>query len=340
MAQIFSKLNQCISPSMVLEIWYKMNANLPNKSSSRAGRFKKKLVSEDSLMTEAPIIELRLKSILENFHQGTISAAEFTAIYILSVLAYRNPGTWLGAKRHEAVIADHHLPYALENLLPSFEPNIQKRLNGFKTIGEVFQFFAFKATPLSVNRSILGWSTGKYGLELMFRIPRPAEVLNQQKQGRRCVTVVLEKEKAAKFILGERDALGFTMHDLIHADHFYHNNFTYQGQLGFYGFLDHCMNQQHFDDLLKIEKFESEFEYLIADMNAYAIHLMKCFKSALLHYHPQGVVFYEQWLKHFNLSAEEKDAFDTLNSEAYSGPKDQILLNFLDTYRAKTPLTI
>ena len=317
-----------------------MKASLPNKSSSRAGRFKKKLVSEESLIVEAPIIELRLKSILENFHQGAISAAEFTAIYILTVLAYRNPGTWLGAKRLEAVTLTHNLPYPLEHLLMSFEPNIQKRLSGFKTIGEVFQFFAFKATPLSVNRSILGWSTGNYGLELMFRIPRPAEVLAQQKQGRRCVTVILEKEKAAKMILGERDALGFTMHDLIHADHFYHNNFTYQGQLGFYGFLDYCMNEKHFDDLLTIEKFESEFEYLIADMNAYAIHLMKCFKSALLHYHPDGASFFEKWLTNFKLNADEQDAFLTLNSEHYTGPKDQILLNFLESFRAKTPLTI
>ena len=89
----------------------------------------------------------------------------------------------------------------------------------------------------------------------MFRIPRPEEVLNQQKQGRRCVTVILDPEKAKKFILGERDALGFTMHDLIHADHFYHNNQCYQGQLGFYGFLDHCMTQNHFADHLKLPAF-------------------------------------------------------------------------------------
>ena len=317
-----------------------MNANTPNKSSSRAGRFKKKLVSEDFLQQEAPVIENRMKSIVDQFQSGTVSSAEFTAIYILTVLAFRNPGTWLGAKCLKAVTPTHKLNYPVENLLASFEPNIQRRLVGFKTIGELFQHFAFKATPLSVNRSILGWSNGTYGLELMFRIPQPAEVLNQQKQGRRCVTVILDKNKASKLILGERDALGFTMHDLIHADHFYHNNMTYQGQLGFYGFLDFCLNQHHFDELLQNEKFESEFEYLIADMNAYAIHLMKCFKSALIHYHPQGSDFYSNWLQNFDVNEELKQALTDLNSPAYQGSQDQILLDFLELYRAKTPLTI
>lgn len=318
---------------MMLEILYKMKTQSPNKSSSRAGRFKKKLVSEEFLQEEAPIIAEKMKSFFDQFQSGTVSSAEFTAIYIITVLSFRNPGTWLGAKNLIPVTSTHNLSYPIESLLPTFEPNIQRRLSGFKTIGEIFQYFAFKATPLSVNRSILGWSLTTYGLELMFRIPGPAEVLNQQKRGRRCVTVVLDKNKASKFILGERDALGFTMHDLIHADHFYHNNHTYQGQLGFYGFLDHCMNLNHFDELLQNEKFESEFEYLIADMNAYAIHLMKCFKSALLHYHLTPESYFINWLNQLDINEIEKEALTSLNTESYDGSKDLVLLNFLERFK-------
>ena len=320
---------------MMLEILYKMKTQSPNKSSSRAGRFKKKLVSEEFLQEEAPIIAEKMKSFFDQFQSGTVSSAEFTAIYIITVLSFRYPGTWLGARHHTPVTSTHNLNYSIESLLPNFEPNIQRRLTGFKTVGEIFQYFAFKATPLSVNRSILGWSLNTYGLELMFRIPSPAEVLNQQKRGRRCVTVVLDKNKASKFILGERDALGFTMHDLIHADHFYHNNHTYQGQLGFYGFLDHCMELNHFDELLQNEKFESEFEYLIADMNAYAIHLMKCFKSALLHYHPKPYMFFEQWLSTLGLEESEHKAMRDLNSEIYEGRQDEIILNLLNRFKVE-----
>ena len=318
-----------------------MSTNLPIKSSSRAGRFKKKLVSEAALEKEAPVIQQRMAHILEKYHQKTISSAELTAIYILTVLSHRLPGTWLGAKRSEVMTKTHNLPYLISDLKIAFEPNIQKRLEKFTTVGDLFQNFAFKSTPHTVNRSILNWSTGLYGLELMFRIPRPAEVLNQQKLGRRCVTVISEAAKANKFILGERDSLGFTMHDLIHADHFYHNNKCYQGQLGFYGFLDFCMSQNHFDELLAIPAFETEFEYLIADMNAYAIHLMKCFKSALLHYHSSPETFFSDWLSKFILTEKEFDAFSSLNTESYDNTKDEVLLNFLDGRRnSEAPLSI
>lgn len=282
-----------------------------------------------------------MSQLFDELAQNLITPAEFTAIYLLAVLSHRFPGTWLGAKCSQELTTNHNLDYLINDLKIAFEPNIQKRMENFTTVGELFQNFAFKSTPLTVNRSILNWSTGLYGLELMFRIPKPAEVLQQQKLGRRCVTVILEIEKAKKFILGERDALGFTMHDLIHADHFYHNNQCYQGQLGFYGFLDHCMTERHFDEHLKTEGFEAEFEYLIADMNAYAIHLMKCFKSALLHYHQKPEAFFSDWLSQFKLEDKVLDAFKTLNTEAYDGTKDIILLQFLDGWRSsETPFTV
>ena len=105
-----------------------MSTNLPNKSSSRAGRFKKKLVPQEALEKEAPVIQERMTPLLELFQQGQLSANEFTAIYILCVLSYRYPGAWLGAKRSEKLTKDNKLSFPLQNLNFPFEPNIQKRL--------------------------------------------------------------------------------------------------------------------------------------------------------------------------------------------------------------------
>ncbi len=310
-----------------------MSTNLPTKSSSRAGRFKKKLVSEVALEKEAPVIQERMNQILVAFENQKISAAEFCAIYIIIVLSYRHPGTWLGAKRALALCPVHQLTYPLKSLNLDFEPNIKKRLMGFETLGEVFQFFAFKSTPHTVNRSVINWSMGSYGLEMMFHIPKPSEVLHQQKQGRRCVTIILDQRRASKFILGERDSLGFTMHDLIHADHFYHNNECFLGQLGFYGLLDSCMSQNHFTEHLGNQAFQNEFEYLIADMNAYAVHLMKCLKSALTHYHEDGDHFYQDWLGKLHLQENEKEAFLKLNSVLYEAKDDELILGVFDRYQ-------
>lgn len=310
-----------------------MSTNLPIKASSRAGRFKKKLVSEEALEKEAPVIQERMNQILMAFEHQEISASVFCAIYIITVLSYRHPGTWLGAKRVTALCPNHQLSFPINALNLNFEPNIKKRLLDFETIGEVFQFFALKSTPNTVNRSVLNWSIGSYELEMMFHIPRPSEVLHQQKQGRRCVTIIIDQRRASKFILGERDSLGFTMHDLIHADHFYHNNECFQGQLGFYGLLDSCMTQKHFSEHLENPAFENEFEYLIADMNAYAIHLMKCLKSALTHYHKNGDHFYQNWLGKLQLEGYEKEAFLRLNSLSYQGTDDEIILGVFNRYQ-------
>ena len=191
-----STANHCQIHFALLETSYKMSPNLPTKSSSRAGRFKKKLVPEEFLEKEAPVIQDRMAPVLRKFQENFLSPSEFAALYILTVLAFRYPGTWLGSKTFGPVVGRHPLNYPLSDLLQTFEPNIQKRLTGFFTLGEIFQNFACMSTPLTVNRAILEWSNEVYGLELMFRIPTPEEVLDQQKRGRRCVTVILDKNRA------------------------------------------------------------------------------------------------------------------------------------------------
>jgi hypothetical protein len=291
-----------------------MDPKSPIKSSSRAGRFKKKLVTEEDLLVEAPQILAKLAPFREK-----LTGSDFVAAYIITYLSHRFPGSWLGAKK-----GNEKIPGTSWKDLPfNFEPNIQKRLEQFDSLNDIFQNFALKSTPLSVNRAILEWSSGRYGLELMFRIPSSSEVLEQQKHGRRCVTALTD-QRVSKYILGERDALSFTMHDLIHADHFFHHNECFKGQLGFYGLLDKTI---HYFDLSN-ERFAHEFEYLIADMNAYAIHLLKCLKSAMVHYFNHD--YFNLWLG--NLEAPKE--LYALNTEAYDGKTmDSVILDWLDQFR-------
>jgi hypothetical protein len=315
-----------------------MSSNLPNKASSRAGRFKKKLVSEEVLLREAPQLSAIMDPLVDRFSCGSLSAPTLCSLYLLAGLSYRDPKNWLGSLRKIPLLHHDSLSFPIRDLPFALAPNVHKRIENFTTIGELFSYFAFKSTPESVNRTVLNWSQGSYELELMFRIPTPAEVLAQQKHGRRCVSVLWEERFSKKYILGERDSLGFTMHDLIHADHFFHDNQCFSGQLGFYGFLDFCLNKDHFSFHLQDEKFKNEFEYLISDMNAYAIHLMKCFKSALIHYHADGNAFFQNWIGKVTKNEDEIRALELLNSEHFSAEQDQILLNFLSTFTAESSL--
>ena len=300
-----------------------MSRTIPNKSSSRAGRFKKKLVTESELLLESPAVRAKLAPFLELFSSLQISEVEFTASYMIVFLSHRFPGAWLGSAR-----AYESVPGKSWKDLPfEFEPNIKKRLEKVHSLMDIFAGFALKSTPLAVNRAILEWNNGNYGLELMFRIPRPHEVLQQQKNGRRCVTTLVD-EKIGRYILGERDALSFTMHDLIHADHFYFHNECYEGQLGFYGLLDKTIG--YFD--LSHEAFANEFEYVISDMNAYAVHLMKCLKSAIIHYFNED--YFQGWLTGLDAPL----AMYALNTPSYSPEvMDAEILAWLAKYKNTTP---
>lgn len=296
------------------------------KISSRAGRFKKKLVGIETLKLEAPVIEEKLNPILQLHRQKSITDAEFCALYALLYLSTRFPKQWLGASRPSLGLG-HNLNLPVKEIPISFEENIRKRLPD--TLGDIFNNFALKSTPEAVNRALLHWSSETYPLILMFNIPKPTEVLEQQKLGKRCVTVLTRN--LHQFVLGDRDPLSFTMHDLIHADHFYHDNHCYEGQISLYWFLDHCMKEGHFDELLSNEDFEWELEYLISDMNAYAVHSLKCLKAALIHYHPMKEKFFESWVEKVNL---EKDSWLRLSTPAYSDiNEDHLLLKAIGTFR-------
>jgi hypothetical protein len=297
-----------------------MTAEILMKSSSRSGRFKKKLVSEAELLREAPVILEQVAPFHELYASGALTAAEFAAAYVILYLAHRYPGTWPGARRASPRIAGtswRRLPFR-------FEPNVARRLAEVETLPEIFAGFALRSTPLAVNRALLQWLAGNYKLELMFRIPSPAEVLRQQRDGRRCVTVLVDS-RIARYVLAERDALSFTMHDLIHADHFYFDIACYEGQLGFYGLVDRTFD--YFD--LSRPEFAAEFEYVIADMNAYAIHLLKCLKSAMIHYFNEA--YFNDWLA----GLQAPRSLYLLNSPAYSAiPMDEEILHWLTAFKS------
>jgi hypothetical protein len=205
----------------------------------------------------------------------------------------------------------------------SFEPNVVKRLSDIVSLQDIFLNFGLKSTPLSVNRALLGWSAREYHLELMFRIPTPCEVLLQQKQGHRVVTAIID-QRMKSYIMGERDALSFLMHDLIHANHFFKENASYTGQIGLYGLLDTTIN--YFD--LSNPGFAHEFEYIISDMNAYPIHLLKCLKSAMIHYFSEK--YYQDWLIPLN----PPRALFALNTKSYiANEMDPIILRWLESFR-------
>jgi len=129
-----------------------------------------------------------------------------------------------------------------------------------------------------VTRALLRWADGERDVVLLARVPAPREVLSWQAHGRRCVSLV-----GAEAPLGRHaDPLAFALHDLCHLEKFVEPA-HHVGQVGFFRFLHAAVAspawaafEAGFDDL-----WESERDYVLADMNGSPIFLLAALKMKL-----------------------------------------------------------
>lgn len=128
-----------------------------------------------------------------------------------------------------------------------------------------------------IRRSLLEWHRGHYPLVLLHRIPTPHELLLYQGQGQRVVTVFINPTELDQNHHG-KNAWDFTIHDLVHADHFFEKPEWRKGQIEFYQFLER--NWEH-PEISKLHNLP-EFEYLIADMNSHPRHLFLTLRALIL----------------------------------------------------------
>ena len=144
-----------------------------------------------------------------------------------------------------------------------------------------------RGVKIAVNRSLLAWHLGLYPLQLFFTIPTPLEVLAQQAQGYRPVSLIFNSTSSSHsdFALGQRDPWSFLVHDLIHADQFFFQNQMQQEQQILCHLFLELYHRQFWQHLWqRYPQAQSESEYLFSDMNAHPIHLLKVFKAILLRY--------------------------------------------------------
>ncbi|MFV8249778.1 hypothetical protein [Bdellovibrio bacteriovorus] len=321
----------------------------------RVGRFRHRLLEDDFLEKQSPLAHKCLQVFMRLWHSKSLSDAEIAAIYILIFSFLRRPKDFLGGP-HNQILAS--LPAKSRMSCQDFYELLQKELpedlrqakslTRFQRPDDLLSFFcahSWRSIPLSVAQSLMAWENGLYPLRLLSNVPTPEEVLSMQTQGQRCVSMLQDLKEMQEFVEEGRDVLGFIVHDLIHADHFFADPVKARAQIEFSRRLMVVFGFHDIQVMLQSDPvFKKEFEYLMSDMNSFPLHLLKTFKAVLLGYFKrrEGLAMtealpeateaefqrlFESSLKVWELPEEAHRAAQRLNTPLFQGLDDSLLLH-------------
>lgn len=332
----------------------------------RSGRFRHRLLDDVFLKEQSPYCINCLQSFLRLWNEGRIDDVEMAAIYILIFAFFRRPKDFLGGAHNKPLdysenwikksISSSEVIQVLRATLP---PHLQavkslSRLENSKSFVEVFCSMSWRSIPLSAAISLCAWKSGRYPLRLMTTIPSPEEVLLMQAEGQRCISMLIEEHQIQSFVDEGRDVLGFIIHDLIHADHFFGDSDRAQAQVQFCQKLKIVLRLPEIQKMLQLDEvFKTEFHYLMSDMNSVPLHLLKTLKAVLLGYFkrknniamgdslPESEeskfhILFLDVLKPWNFTETAIDSALRLNTRHYNSHEDSELLHLALTQTCMT----
>lgn len=156
-------------------------------------------------------------------------------------------------------------------------------------------FWRWKKVPLIAWKSLQGWHSGKFPLQLRFDIPNPEDLLALQRQGQRCVSVFCETKDLKKIHEHHRDAFLFTLHDLEHAWQFFSNPEIFHYQKEWCRLLDQAFIKGPWKTFIDFS-LQDQLNYIISDMNSHPWHTF----LTLQH------LWRQNWKRRLNKTLKEK----------------------------------
>ncbi|MGE5086161.1 MAG: hypothetical protein ACM3MG_07640 [Bacillota bacterium] len=319
----------------------------------RTGRFRHRLLDESFLQTHGLQGSTSLAPFIDLWRNKQLTDMEMAAAYILIFTFLRRPQDFLGGPHNLPLPeAKNGIPSAqvvalLRSTLPENLASAKSllHLESSESFLPLFCSRSWRSVPFSVQRSLTSWNQGLYPLQLLTSIPTAHDVLSLQAQGRRCVSMLIHPKEITDFVGEGRDVLGFLIHDLIHADHFFYDRRKAQAQIEFCKKLLIVIKLDFIQEMLdQDEKFKEEFYYLMSDMNSVPLHLLKTLKALLLGFykrqapggfkaallHAKELEFkrrYEAVLSPWKFSILALEAAHRLNTEFYKHPEDSLILD-------------
>jgi hypothetical protein len=301
---------------------------------NRQGSYKKVLLTEASMKPSGEYLQKNI----EILTKLPLSTYDFCTLYILLFLRIRHPKNWLQKKNSLKIASDTHSN--LLDLIPlEFDLNEweKEKLKDVST-HSLFTSFSLRGIPMAVNRTMINWGSGIWNIALFTYIPSPRELLRLQVKKTRCITLTIAKDEIDQLVLSSRDPLSFVLHDLLHADHFFNQEESLKGQLGFYSLINKVYDRAELKKSLKEDsQFKNDFEYVVSDMNAYVIHLLKCLKSAFTRLDSNlAEPLFPKLLQWWDMPMEVSLAASKLNTPEFSFEDEIYLKDFFERHQEMT----
>lgn len=213
-----------------------------------------------------------------------LSDVEKVQAWVFALACLRRPKDWFGGFRLKPFELEQNLPFnslTIDSILNPANIKIPAKLKPNLTIKAALNVCRIKPLPEAALRSLYRLTDSNYSVKILNYVPTPYELLNVQTNGYRVISFNEDHKMWPIEFYGERDFLSFILHDLIHADHFLNNEFYKKGQLGFYKIVQSIWHNNSLQTMMLSCEFKMGFEYIISDMNAHPMHLVKTLKALL-----------------------------------------------------------
>jgi hypothetical protein len=264
-------------------------------------------------------------------------------LWVSLLCLLRRPHDWfsgnnLNLPEPEAILTESEdLNFA--QLAKDLKIDWPKKLSNTLTLTHFLQTVRIKPLPEVAQRAMYFIITKKYPIHVLDYEPAPEELLKIQCDGKRVITFDSDFTKWPTQMFGHRDPLSFWLHDCIHAEHFFSKPDQFISQLGFYKFIARAIRQKSWGQTFSHE-FQSDFSYLIADMNSHPLHLFKTLKAVTeIHFRAQSLGIWESVIEASQGSTKELEALRKLNTAYFGNEECDTLLHMTKRLGAQSYLS-
>ena len=218
--------------------------------------------------------------------EDKISPWESVVAYVWALNIRENKGPYLSGRR--LPLFEGPIPQTQSLAEFSWLPTLKVADQAPQNLGELVCLYKWKKIQARIQWILELWLKQGLPLKVTDEEVTPYQMLEEQSRGWRVVTL--------------KEPLSFVLHDLEHAERFFHNEQSYLGQIGFYRRLQESVENGFWSESLQNPNFEKAFFYLMSDMNTHCVHMLKYLRAILWeNFGPESEVLWSELTRSWNL---------------------------------------